>query len=55
METIVTKILHMSAKIHVFFLDYCVLGLGVIQRRSMKSLSSFVGLIGGLRGICVRR
>ena len=55
METLMSTSLHMSAKIHVLFLDYFALGLGIIQRRSMKSPSSFVGVVGRWRWIRVRR
>ena len=45
MKTLVLTRLQMYAKIHVFFLAYCALGLGIIQWRSVKSPPSFVGAV----------
>ena len=42
--------LHMSALIHVLFLASYTLVLGIIQRRSVKSPSSFTRVIGYRRG-----
>ena len=53
METLVSTSLHMYAKIHVLFYAYCALVLGIIHWRSMKSATSFVGVVGGRRGIRV--
>ena len=53
METLVSTSLHMSANIHVLFYAYCALVLGIIHWRSMKSATSFVGVVGGRRGVRV--
>ena len=54
-ENIVSTSLHVSAKINMFFFDSHDLGLGNYQQRAAKILSSLVGVVGGWRGVCMRR
>ena len=50
METLSSTSLHVSAKIHVFFLASWAFGLGMDLRRAVKSPSSLVSVVGGQRG-----
>ena len=52
-DSLVTS-LHVSAKIHMFFLAYCALGLGIALRRAANIPSYLVVVVGGWRGIRVR-
>ena len=48
-ETILLTILQVAAKIHAFFRAYLDLGFGVALRRSAKSPSPLIGVVGGRR------
>ena len=54
-ETLLLTSLHVSSKIHTFFLASRAFGLGIAPRRPTKSLSSLLGVVRGRRGSRVRR
>ena len=54
-ETLSLMSLHMYANIQAFFLASHEFGLGMDLRRSAKITSSLVGVVGGQRGIHMRR
>ena len=53
-ETLSSTSLHVSAKIHAFFLASWDLGFGMALRRAVKSPPYLVGVVGGRRGIHMR-
>ena len=50
MDTLVSTSLHVSSKIHVFFLAYLDFGLGISWRMLVKSFPSLIGVNGGRKG-----
>ena len=48
-------IIHVSYKIHTFFLDSCDFGLEIALHRYLKSPSSLIEVVGGRRGSRVIR
>ena len=50
MDTLVSTILHVDAKIQAFFRASCAFGFDISLRKAAKIMSSIVGVVRGQRG-----